>query len=256
MQSFKLTLAYDGTQYSGWQWQPAKRTVQATLEGLLERITGQFVRVVGSSRTDAGVHALGQVVSFSSDTKLDCETLRRALNAFAPPDLVVLSVEFAPHDFHATRDAVAKRYRYVVQDGPHRDVFARNFAWRVWQTLDVAAMQEAASHLVGTHDFISFQSSGSRRVTTVRTIQDILVQRVSCSNGHAVEGMDRVWIEVQADGFLYNMVRNITGSLVLVGRQRQSAAWMSDVIAAKDRRVAGMTAPPQGLFLLWVQYPT
>ncbi len=275
MPFFKLTLAYDGTGFAGWQWQPRKRTVQGTLEELIERITGTFVRVSGSSRTDAGVHALGQVVSFCSDTNLDCATLRRALNAYAPDDLLVIDIVPAEYDFHATRDAVAKRYRYVIQDGPYRDVFARSFSWRVKHPLDIAFMQQAAEYLVGTHDFNSFQSRGSVRMTTVRTIHEVSVVR---AEGYFLQqpvmGQGRVdqtkvdsppldaaqqggtlYIEVQADGFLYNMVRNIAGTLAAVGKHHHSVDWLRNIVDARDRRAAGMTAPAQGLFLLWVKYP-
>lgn len=248
MQTFQLTLSYDGTAYGGWQVQPNARTIQAELETALATIVGAPVRAVASGRTDAGVHALGQVVSFECDTRLDPETLGRALNANLPRDIGVLDVRVAPPGFHALRDAVRKRYRYVIQDGTTRDVFARGYAWQFPHRLDVAAMQQAAGHLLGTHDFASFETSGSPRVTTVRTVTDLTVGR--CAGDH----LDRVVVEIEANGFLYNMVRNIVGTLVEVGCGKQLPGWVAGVLEAGDRKAAGRTAPPQGLFLISVDY--
>lgn len=246
MRFFRITLSYDGTAYGGWQKQTNANTIQAELERALLAVTGQQVRAVASGRTDAGVHARGQLVSFACSTRLAADVLRRALNANLPADIVIVDAQDAPDGFHAIRDTVRKRYRYVVQDGRQRDVFARAYAWFVPQRLDVPAMQEAARCLVGRHDFSSFESAGSRRVSSVRTILDLSVAR--CADDY----LDRVVIEVESDGFLYNMVRNIAGTLVTVGRGRRPAAWVSEVLAAHDRRLAGPTAPPQGLFLLQV----
>jgi tRNA pseudouridine38-40 synthase len=248
MRSLKLTLAYDGTAYAGWQWQTNLPTVQAALEQALQKITGQRVRAIASGRTDAGVHALGQVIGISTDSKLPPAVLVKALNANLPADIRVLDVHEAPAGFHAIRDAISKRYRYVIQDGPFYDLFARSYAWYVRQRLDVEAMRAAAQPLLGTHDFSSFETAGSQRLTSVRTVREILVERLF------VDLSERVIIEVEADGFLYNMVRNIVGTLVEVGRARQTAGWVADVLAAKDRRLAGMSAPPQGLFLVRVDY--
>lgn len=259
MRSFRLTLSYDGTAYVGWQVQDNGRTIQAELEAALLRVTGQAVRAAASGRTDAGVHALGQVVSFRCETRLTADVLRRALDANLPRDIVVREVREAPDGFHAIRDALRKRYRYVVQDGPIRDVFGRAYSWYYAQRLDVEAMHAAAQTLVGKHDFRSFEAAGSPRVSSVRTIFELTVQR----HGGEREGvsppadgefLDRVSVEVEADGFLYNMVRNLVGSLVEVGSGRREVAWMAEVLAARDRKLAGMTAPPQGLFLVSVDY--
>lgn len=248
MPTFKITLAYDGTDFAGWQRQPNRRTVQGELEAALQRITQQHGKCIASGRTDAGVHALGQVVSFTSDTQLPASVLTKALNAELPEDMLVFEVTEAPAGFHALRDAVRKRYRYVIEDGRLRDLFDRKYMWHVYQRLDVEAMKEAALPLVGTHDFTSYETSGSPRLTTVRTVLDLLVER------RVRELTDRIIIEVEADGFLYNMVRNIAGTLVAVGKGKEPATRPAAVLALRDRTKAGMTAPPQGLFLIGVDY--
>ena len=245
MRSFKLTVAYEGTRYCGWQVQAEHATVQQAFEEALARVTGQQVRVLASGRTDAGVHALGQVVGLRVPTRLNAAVLQRALNAELPEDIAVLAAEEAPEEFHAIRDAVGKRYRYVIDNGAVRDVFARRYSWHYPQTLDVAAMQRTAEHLVGRHDFASFQSSGAPRESTVRTVYELLVER---------RAGRQIVIEVAADGFLYNMVRAIVGLLVEVGRGAAADGWAAEVLAARDRRAGGPTAPPQGLFLVNVDY--
>jgi tRNA pseudouridine38-40 synthase len=248
MPTFKLTMAYDGTDFAGWQWQPKERTLQGELEATLQRVTGYQTKCFASGRTDAGVHALGQVVSFDSPTRLAPDALTKALNAELPDDMLVFEVEAAADGFHAQRDAVRKRYRYVLEDGRIRDLFDRGYLWHIYRKLDVEAMQAAAASLVGTHDFLSFESAGSSRLNTVRTIFDLLVERRSA------ELTERVVIEVEADGFLYNMVRNIVGTLVQVGKGKESVTWPTAVLALRDRSKAGMTAPAQGLYLVGVEY--
>jgi tRNA pseudouridine38-40 synthase len=248
MRFFKLTLSYDGNAYAGWQIQANANTIQAELERAVHEVTGEQIRVVASGRTDAGVHALGQVVSFSSGTHLSADVLARAIDANLPKDIGILDVREAPEGFHAIRDAVSKRYRYIIQDGPTCDVFARAYAWYVPVQLDVEAMHTAAQTLLGTHDFSSFEASGSERATSVRTLTDLVVER------RAGDHFDRIILEIEADGFLYNMVRNIVGTLVEVGRRKQPADWVAEVLAAKDRKLAGMTAPPHGLYLVHVEY--
>lgn len=247
MRSFKLTLAYDGTDFAGWQRQPDRRTVQGELERALCIITGAPTVAIASGRTDAGVHALGQMASVSTASGIAPERLREALNAHLPDDVVVRDVEEMKPRFFALRDTVRKRYRYVIHDGRLRNVLTRRQAWHVRATLDVDAMHRAAQILRGTHDFDSFESTGSHRLTTRRTIFEIGVWRRESLEGKCVV------VEVEADGFLYNMVRNITGTLVAVGRRKKTEAWVAEVLAARDRRTAGMAAPPQGLFLLHVE---
>jgi len=248
MRFLKLTVAYDGTDFAGWQWQPQKRTVQGELEAAIKTITGDETRIVASGRTDAGVHAMGQVVSWQTESELGGDVLLRALNANVPRDIAVREVCEAPRGFNAIRASVSKRYRYLLYDDPIRDVFARNYVWQVWQRLDAAAMHEAAQSLRGRHDFKSYQTSGSPRVSTVRSIGDILVKR------RATDWAEHIVVEVEADGFLYNMVRNIVGTLVDVGKGKQRTGWPEEVLGQRDRCIAGATAPPQGLYLLKVNF--
>lgn len=253
MPCFKLTVAYDGTAYAGWQVQRGARTVQEELERAVARICGRRTRVVASGRTDAGVHALGQVVSFRAETRLTEEQFRSALNANTPPDILVREVSEASPTFHALRDATSKRYRYVIQDSVTPDIFSRPYAWHCRGRLDEAAMRDAARVLVGRHDFASFEAAGSPRASSVRNVSELLVRR---QGSGALGPFDphRLVIEVEADGFLYNMVRNIVGTLVEIGRGAQPVDWIRSVLDARDRKLAGPTAPAHGLFLVYVRY--
>ena len=250
MRTIKLTLAYDGTDFVGWQTQQSGRSVQAAVEETIEKITGARPSILASGRTDAGVHALGQVVSFETPSQLSLEVLQRALNAELPRSIAALDAAEVHEGFHATHDALRKRYRYVIHDGPIRDVFVLRYAWYFsYGRLDAAAMQRAAAALVGTHDFSSFETTGAPRKTSVRTVYDLSIER---GRGERAEF---VIVEIEANGFLYNMVRTIVGTLVDVGRGARPESWLGDVLAACDRRRGGRTAPPQGLFLVCVQYP-
>ena len=246
MAIYKLTLAYDGSDFCGWQAQPERRTVQGVLQEAWREITGEQVRVTATSRTDAGVHALGQVVGVETKRSPRPGELLRGINAKLPEDVVLRAVEPAGDGFHATHDAVGKRYRYRIHCGRERPLFDRRYVWHVVQHLDVAAMHDASRHWVGTHDFASFQSSGSPRENTVRTIRAIDVWRREMS--------EQIQIEVDGDGFLYNMVRNMAGTLVEVGLGKHAPSWAAEVLAARDRRAAGRTAPAHGLQLLWVKF--
>lgn len=248
MRSFRLIVAYDGSQLEGWQRQPGRRTVQGELEAAWHRVTGEGLTITGSGRTDSGVHALAQLVSLSSATPLTPYRLRGALNAHLPEDIRVREVAYAKSGFHALRDTFGKRYRYLIQDGQPYDPTARRNVWHVKQVLNVEAMQRAAQVLLGTHEFDSFETGGSSRLTTQRTITDILVIR------QPTDFDSRVVVEVAADGFLYNMVRNIVGTLVLVGRGKQPESWVGELLVAKDRRLAGEAAPAHGLYLVEVYY--
>jgi tRNA pseudouridine38-40 synthase len=246
MRTFKLILAYDGTKFSGWQAQPGRRTVQGVLRNAWREITGESVRMTATSRTDAGVHALGQVVGIESASALTAERLLGGINAKLPDDVVLRSVEQVRDGFHATHDAVSKRYRYQLHNDRRRPLLDRHVVWHIRQPLDIAAMQRAGQLLVGKHDFASFQSTGSPRDSTVRTITAIEIGPTG------TETPCRVTIEVTGDGFLYNMVRNIVGTLIDVGVGRRREAWITEVLAARDRQAAGQTAPPQGLMLVEV----
>lgn len=250
MRCFHLTVAYDGTDFFGWQWQPDRRTVQGAMEEAIERVTGDTLRVVGSGRTDAGVHAHGQAVSFHSSTRLAPDVLLRALNANLPRDVRVLQAVEAASDFCAMRASTGKRYRYLIHNAPIPDVFSRGRAWFVYDHLDIDAMGEAAQRLVGRHDFKTYETSGSPRVGTCRTIRELTVVQTSPGSDPS-----RIAIEVEADGFLYNMVRNLVGTLVEVGKGKQPVAWPAEILAARDRRLAGPTAPPQGLYMLRAYFP-
>jgi tRNA pseudouridine38-40 synthase len=250
MRTFKLTLAYDGTKYAGWQWQPAKPTIQGALETALGKITGESIRAAASGRTDAGVHALGQVVSFQSETRLSADTLRNALNGELPRDISAIDVAEAADTFHARRSAIRKRYRYMIHDGAVADVFRRHLCWQYRQPLDAAAMSRASQSFVGTHDFRSFESRWPQRASSVRTIYESTVSR------DAGERANLITIEFSGNGFLYNMVRALVGTLVEVGRGTRPECWPAEVVAAGNRGAAGMTAPAQGLFLVRVDYPT
>jgi tRNA pseudouridine38-40 synthase len=247
--SLRLTIAYDGTDFHGWQVQPRQRTVQGEIEAAIQRITREPVRVIGSGRTDAGVHALGQVASVATDSRLPPHNFQRAVNSELPDDVVLLDVAEAPPGFHANGDCVSKRYRYQIDSGPVPNVFLRRTSWYHRRPLDEDAMHRAAQALLGTHDFRSYESTGSERPDTVRTVLDISVTSCVERCGPAIH------IEVEADGFLYNMVRAIVGTLVQVGRGRMPVEWPGEVLASRDRRRAGPTAPPQGLFLLRANYP-
>lgn len=245
MRNLSLVLAYDGTDFHGWQHQPGLRTVQGTLETAITELTGARPNTNASGRTDAGVHARGQVVHFLTASRHDPSTFVKALNALMPPDVRVLSAHERPQAFHATLDAISKRYRYVLDNDPIASPFARRYSWHIRAPLDTDAMQRAGQALLGRHDFRSFETEWPNRTSSVRTIFDLKVARY----GHEIR------IEVEADGFLYNMVRAITGTLVLVGTGKRPEPWVGEVVRAEDRRQAGPNAPPQGLFLLHVTYP-
>jgi tRNA pseudouridine38-40 synthase len=251
LRTFKLTIAYDGTDFAGWQVQPGKPTLQAALQTALRAVTGEAIAVVGSGRTDSGVHAIGQVASCRLPWRAEPDRLSVALNANLPNTIVVRETVEAPTDFHAIRDALGKRYRYQLQLGGIRDPFEYRYRWTLHRKINVDRMRAAAERLVGRHDFASFQASGSDRKTTVRDVRacDVIEQLTA----QADVGR-HLAIEVEANGFLYNMVRNIVGSLVEVGRGKYPPEWIDEVIAKRNRDAAGPTAPPHGLFLLRVDY--
>jgi tRNA pseudouridine38-40 synthase len=244
MRNIKLLITYDGTDFSGWQRQPDRRTVQQELEEAIGRLTGVEAPTNASGRTDAGVHALGQVVHFYTVSSHPPAVFIKALNAILPPDVRVLGAWDVSQAFHATLDAKSKRYRYVIDNAPIADPFRLRTAWHVYLPLDAEAMHRAAQFLKGRHDFRSFETNWPNRTSSVRTIFAIEASRQGST----------VRVEVEADGFLYNMVRAIAGTLVQVGVGRWPEAKVREALLAEDRREAGPTAPPQGLFLLRVHY--
>jgi tRNA pseudouridine38-40 synthase len=244
MRNIKLTVSYDGTEFNGWQSQPGFRTVQETLEGAIAALTGEAVRVNASGRTDSGVHAVGQVVNFYSNTHHNPEVLVRAINAHLPGDVVVRDAADVPQAFDANRDARRKLYRYVIHDGPVPDPFRRRYCHHTRRRLDADAMRRAAEPLRGRHDFHSFETDWPNRMSSVRTVTHLSVNRSG----------DWIWLDVEADGFLYNMVRAIAGTLLNVGRGYWPEAQVAAILQAEDRRQAGPTAPAKGLFLMRVTY--
>jgi len=245
MRNIKLTIEYEGTHYLGWQRQPQGMTIQEALEDAIEKITGVQTAVVGSGRTDAGVHARGQVANFHTESDLAVQRFRGALNALLPRDIVVLDTEDVPEEFNSRFSARSKLYQYTIWNDRIRPCLQRQFCWHVRWALDHDLAQEAAQALVGKHDFACFESSGAETQTTVRT--------VTRASWDVVEPR-RIVFSIEADGFLYNMVRAIVGTLVEVARGKMPPARVADIIASGDRAAAGPTAPPQGLCLVEVRY--
>jgi len=243
--NFKLIVEYDGTDYCGWQRQPDRPTIQAVLEDILQRMTQAPVTLHGSGRTDAGVHALGQTAHFRCRTRLTPGDLHKGLNSLLPADIAVRACQKVPLAFHARFDCRWKRYRYRICNRPVRPAVGHRYAWYIHHPLDLAAMQAATRHLVGRHDFKSFESSGSPRAHTVREVLEAAWREAE--DGHLA-------FDIRANGFLRGMVRNIVGTLVAVGMNRRQPETLPELLRAADRRLAPATAPPQGLFLMHVQY--
>jgi tRNA pseudouridine38-40 synthase len=245
-QNLRLVLAYDGTDFHGWQRQAGLRTVQGDVEAVLRRILRHPLHVHGASRTDAGVHARGQVANVVTSANIPVERLARAIGDRLPPDTALVRATCVPLEFHASRDARGKLYRYRIFNARRRPVIelAQRYVWHVWYPLDLERLQAAAALLVGKHDFAAFATSGTPRRTTVRTVHALRVYR-RC---------DTVWFDVAGDGFLYNQVRNMVGTLVEVGRGHWAPERVAAILASGKRSEAGPTAPPQGLCLQWVRY--
>jgi tRNA pseudouridine38-40 synthase len=314
LRQIKLILAYDGSRYHGWQSQTSGHGIQDALEKVLHRIVGERVITHASGRTDTGVHALGQVVTFQTREKHSLEIWQKALHGFLPLDIAVLSIEETALDFHPRRSAKLKRYRYLWADGPIPEVFARRYLYTSRRPLNVDLMQQAANTLLGYHDFAAYASSGSKRKTTDRTVHELRIWRPFANTDHGRLARDSsaesttgklpviplpeiptdkmyvvhtksgagegsappgllenspaalreypilmrpehlVALEILADGFLYNMVRIIAGTLTHIGAGSQPISWAADILATKDRRQAGQTAEAQGLYLVEVLY--
>ncbi len=240
----RLTISFDGTSYHGWQIQKNAVTVQETLKNAVRKITGEDALITGCGRTDSGVHAINYVCSFDTSSRIPEERFAAALNANLPGDIVCKSAEFAADDFDAARSAVKKTYIYRILNTETPDVFERKYAWHYKYPLDVEKMREASKAFIGEHDFLGFASSGFTVKTTVRTVYSL---DISEKNG-------LITLEITGNGFLYNMVRIIAGTLVMMGAELIDYKSAAEIIASRDRRRAGITAPPHGLFLKEVYY--
>ena len=244
MRNIKITIRYDGTNYSGWQFQKNGVSIQETIQKALKKITGRKTNVIASGRTDAGVHAAAQIANFKTLSKIPLEKFRMALNGVLPEDIGITNVEEVSLKFNAQKSAKSKLYRYTIYNKDFMDPLIRFFASKCYFKLDAARMKRGAKYLVGRHDFTSFQTMDSPRKSAVRTIKDIRVKRVG----------DIIYIDIEADGFLYNMVRNIVGTLIEVGRGKFAADRVKEILAKKDKRSCGPTAPARGLCLIKVRY--
>ncbi len=245
MRNFKLIIEYDGTGFHGWQRQKEEKTVQGEIEAAVETITRQKITLIGSGRTDAGVHALGQTANFKCETGLSPEKMGKAMNSLLRGDIVIHDCREVPPEFHARYDVAGKIYEYHILNRPLPSAIDRRFHWHIAGPLDIPAMREAIVPIRGRHDFKAFEGTGSPRSHTVRHVMaaDLL------------EGEDgKLLFRIEADGFLRFMVRNIVGTLVEVGRKKILPEAVEKIREGKDRSRAGATAPPQGLFLMMVRY--
>lgn len=245
LKNLKLTICYDGTNYHGWQVQKDKPSIQGTIESKLKMITQEEIRLIGSGRTDAGVHAVKQIANFRTHTDLEPLAIKKALNSLLPGDIRIRDAEYVSLHFHARYMAKTKTYEYRILNSQEPDIFTRRYHWHIIPSLDLEKMAEALSLIIGTHDFSSFKSSGSSVVNPVRTVfrAELLLDR-----GGFLK------IIVEANGFLRHMVRNIVGTIVQVGYGKVSLGRFREIFTSKDRRLAGKKAPARGLFLVDVKY--
>lgn len=267
MPNIRLVIEYEGTDYSGWQRQTRikdpgsriqKKTIQGILEWALSKITKERIRVIGAGRTDAGVHALGQVANFKTKSKMTPEEFKKALNSMLPKDMVIKKVSWVRDSFHAQFDAKSKCYRYTIYQGPASSPFLRNYTFYIPYRLNLKAMREGAKYLLGKHDFSSFQLSGSSARNPVRTITKLSITsqrnyRLPITD-HRLLNSRLISFNIEADGFLYGMVRSIVGTLIEVGRGKISPAKVKEILKAHNRRLAGPTVPARGLYLIKVNY--
>jgi tRNA pseudouridine38-40 synthase len=255
MRKIKLLIEYDGTAYHGWQIQNDETTVQGIIADSVQRITGTPSSILGASRTDAGVHALGQVAVFRTEARLDEGTIKKALNAVLPQDIRILEAYEVDDSFHPRNAAVKKSYFYIIVNQRLSSAFLFRYTWTVSQQLDLNAMAEASKALRGRHDFAAFMGAGSDVRDTVREINSLNIERhdrvdfmTGCLRGNFIK------IRAEANGFLRHMVRNIVGTLVATGRGRIPADRMQEILQSRDRKLAGQTAPAKGLFLERIVY--
>ena len=255
MRRMRMILQYDGTAYRGWQVQRTGTTIQGLLQDMISRLTGERVQVVGAGRTDAGVHALAQVASFDTSSRLEPPALQRGLNALLPPDIRVTVLDEVTSEFHPRYSAHGKRYIYLMANMKQVPVFIGRYMWVIRAPLDTAGMNAAAGYLMGRHDFSSFRGAKCGSRNTERTIHSIEVERKE-EVMFLFVGFRGTFIRlsIEADGFLRHMARNITGTLVEVGRGMAEPRKIIEILASRDRKVAGPTAPAKGLFLERVFY--
>lgn len=247
MRNIKLTVHYEGTNYHGWQVQSTHDTIQGcVITALQTMLNDDSITCTGASRTDAGVHALGQVANFriSSENTISCGAFFRGLNSLTPDDIIIANVQEAAPDFHARFDARSKTYCYQILNAPTTSVYHRRFSWHIRRPLHLAAMRAASKHLLGCHDFASFQASSCSAETSIRTVFAI----------HLFQEKTMLRCFIKANAYLHRMVRNIVGTLVEVGLGKYAPEKVGEILGGKDRRLAGMTAPAQGLFLIRVHY--
>lgn len=246
MRNLKLEIEYDGTEYHGWQSQKnAKlKTVQEIIQKTLQKILQEKIRLISSGRTDAGVHALSQIANFKTNSKIALPKLQKALNTLLPDDIVIKKIEEADLEFNSRFNVKSKVYRYTILNREYPSAFLRNRVYFYPYPLNIKLMQQASRALLGRHNFKSFQASGSKVKNSVRTIKSLKI----------IKSGDLIYIDIEADGFLYNMARNIVGTLIEIGRGRLKAGDLKKILAARDRRLAGLTVSAGGLCLIKVNY--
>lgn len=244
MKRIKLTVAYDGTDYCGWQVQPNGVTIEEVLNKKLSKLTGEDIRILGASRTDSGVHALGNVAVFDSETSIPPERVAYALNRMLPEDIVIVDSQEVPPDWHPRYQDTEKTYEYRIVNSHFKNPVCRRNHCFVSFPLDEIKMQQAADYLIGTHDFVSFCNVRTNTEDTIRTVYELRVERQG----------EVIVIRIRGNGFLYNMVRIIAGTLIRVGRGFYSPERVKEILEAKERTEAGVTAPPQGLCLMEIKY--
>ncbi len=249
--NFKIIIEYDGRKYSGWQIQKDRITIQSELEQALSTILNQKIKVIGSGRTDAGVHAYGQVANFIAHTDLSCEKIKNGTNSIIKNPVVLKKCEIVHESFHARYDAVSKEYHYHILNRPDPCAIQKNYVWHIKKRLDLSRMEECCSIITGEHDFKSFEGSGSPKFTTIRTIYSAEFS-IDINNINS----DTIVFKISANGFLKFMVRNIVGTIVLAGLLKINPKEFKNILKTKNRNLAGPTAPAHGLFLMHVKYPT
>ena len=245
MRNIKLFIEYDGTNYLGWQVQAKGPTIQGEIEEKLKHLTGEKVHLIGSGRTDSGAHALGQVAHFRTENRMNVFSIQKALNSLLPPDIVIQKAEEVKDDFHARKEAKSKVYEYRILNRDFRSAIGRGYVWHIPQKLDLKAMRQATRHMTGEHDFSCFRSVGTPTKTAIRRITQAEWKR-------GADGLLR--FEIEATGFLKQMVRAIVGTLVEIGKGKISPEEFQKIIESQDRKKAGPTAPAKGLFLKEVKY--